>query len=397
MTKIKDFILIVINYAYFLGGMYILVGCGDENKNEEPSFCKSTIVYMMAENSLSYQTSRDIDEMIDASKGIPDNCCLLVYVDGSGNMDEESLPRLIRIHNGKAETICMFPEHNSCSGEVFTWVIKKISKDFPSKSYSLVMWSHGTGWVPQPHYTIGIDNNINDYSNNGYEMMLPEMRVALENTGQHFEWILFDACFMQCVEVAYELRNLADYIIGSPAEIPTTGAPYDKIVSSFFIEDSRKSAFTIAQGYYDYYKDNKGLVISVVDTSMIEILAMATSTVIPEIHEVGENEGVQQYGPWSYKSLWRPEYYDMASIMGHELNSLGYEYWCERMELAVPLRLYTEEWTTLFDFNATINDFGHLACMSMFIPARRYEPYGHNTSIMQTQWWHDVCHDRRGV
>ena len=39
----------------------------------------------------------------------------------------------------------------------------------------------------------------------------------------HFDFVLFDACFMQSIEVAYALRNFTDYYIGSPTEIPGPG------------------------------------------------------------------------------------------------------------------------------------------------------------------------------
>lgn len=342
---------------------------------------------MMAENSLSYQTTRDIDEMVRASEKIPDDCCLLVYVDGSGDAAEESQPRLLRIYNRRAETVCIFPEQDSCSGEVLSNVLQMIRRDFMSESYSIVMWSHGSGWIPQPLCSVGIDNNNNSYSDKGTEMDIPVMREALERSGIHFDWILFDACFMQCVEVAYEMKDVTDYVIGSPAEIPVSGAPYDRILPSFFSVDSRRAAFGIAQGYFDFYKDSKGLVISVVDTSLLDDLAMATSMIIRDVNEVSMDERVQQYGPWSAKSYWRPEYYDMASLLYHSVDSSAYDYWFRLMTQAIPLRLYTDEWTTIYDFEATVKDSGHIAAVSMFLPAERYEPYGHNETIKNYKWW----------
>ena len=50
----------------------------------------------------------------------------------------------------------------------------------------------------------------------------------------HFDFVLFDACFMQSIEVAYALRNFTDYYIGSPTEIPGPGARYDVLVPALF-------------------------------------------------------------------------------------------------------------------------------------------------------------------
>ena len=43
---------------------------------------------------------------------------------------------------------------------------------------------------------------------------------------------------MQSVEVVYQLRNRADYFIGSPTEIPGPGAPYEVVVPALFAVNS---------------------------------------------------------------------------------------------------------------------------------------------------------------
>ena len=48
--------------------------------------------------------------------------------------------------------------------------------------------------------------------------------------------MVVNCCNFMCLEVLYELRNVTDYIIGSPAEIPDQGAPYDEIVPDMFAD-----------------------------------------------------------------------------------------------------------------------------------------------------------------
>ena len=45
----------------------------------------------------------------------------------------------------------------------------------------------------------------------------------------HLDYIIFDACLMGGIEVAYELRNVADKIGFSQAEILAHGFPYKPI------------------------------------------------------------------------------------------------------------------------------------------------------------------------
>lgn len=370
--------------------LLITFSCDKDNFYFTNNKNKTIVIYMIAENSLSSNCHDDLIELLSVKKTIPDDSNLMIYIDDSDNIIQKNNPILIRISNKKADTLKIYSEQNTCNSFVFASILSDIISFSKSNSYSLIMWSHGTGWIPQQNRTIGIDNNHNTYSNNGTEMEIPEMRMALEKTGIHFDWIMFDACFMQCVEVAYELKDLTEYIIASPAEIPAMGAPYDVILPSFFVEDCRESAFDIAQKYFDHYKDNKGLVLSVIDTSKMDDLAVSTSQILQNIPILGEDDGIQRYGLWSKRSLWRPEYYDMASIMNHYLNSSAYDYWNEQMIQAFPLRLCTSKWTTSYNFDATIFDSEHFAGVSMFIPAERYEPYGHNDSIKKTRWWQDV-------
>ena len=111
--------------------------------------------------------------------------------------------------------------------------------------------------------------------------------VSILDEAPHFDFILFDACFMLSVEVGYELRDYADYILGSPTETPGTGAPYDKILPHMFAEDA---AIPMAQAYFKAYQDiydegrgisndywTGGTAIGVMKTSELERLAQATS------------------------------------------------------------------------------------------------------------------------
>ena len=388
LTMKKTYLLLTL--------VFIVVSCSKEDDIEiSKHFNKTAIVYMMAENSLSFSSQCDLSEILSGSKYLPGGSDIIVYIDDANWITGDTLPMLIRIEEEGTDTLKTYLEQDSCDGTVFASVLSDIKSLSPSDSYSLVMWSHGTGWLPSnnaPQKTIGIDNNQNAYSNAGSEMEISAMREAIEQTELHFNWIMFDACFMQCIETAYELKDIADYIIGSPAEIPAKGAPYDIIARDFFISDNEQSAMKIAYDYYNYYKGSKGVLLSVVKTSELDALADITSQVLDSIPTVDDSEGIQQYGPWSKNSMWRSEYYDMASIMYHRLDSTRYEQWFQQIENAIPYRLNSISWKTSYNFDAVMTDSLHYAGVSMFLPAERYEPYGYNEAVKQTRWWQRVFH-----
>lgn len=378
--------------------LILLSGC-KEKEIIQPAPVKknmTVVVYMAAENSLSGYYNSDLEEMIQAADQIPQDCNFVVYVDSS------TLPAiyLINAQQGKVEYQTL-NEENSCIPEIFEKNIREIVKAFPAEHYGLVMWSHGSGWIPaakapgKPNKTIGIDNNQNSpFSNRGSELEIPDMRIALEHVGVQWDYILFDACFMQCVETVYELRNVADYIIASPAEIPGNGAPYHKIMDCLTEKDS-DYATHMAELYYESYKNNDGLVISTVKTSEVDSLLRVTVKAFPNFYNESENfssNDIQVYCAYTAYSSWKPEYYDMGSVMHQMLSPEYYDEWKEQMERTVITRLSSRTWFSIFRnyFAPVIKDAEHNANLSIFIPYAKYDQNtSYNTTIRQTQWYKD--------
>lgn len=102
-------------------------------------------------------------------------------------------------------------------------------REFPADHYCLILWDHGTGWqfraasaLPRAKYIIADDTT---YSH----MNITELAQALR--GLKVDVIAFDACLMQQIEVAYEIRDSASYMAGSPAAEPSPGYNYQTLLS----------------------------------------------------------------------------------------------------------------------------------------------------------------------
>ena len=54
-------------------------------------------------------------------------------------------------------------------------------------------------------------------------MDIADLHAALQ-VAPDLDFLFFDACFMEAVEVAYALARLRNYLISSPTEIPGPGA-----------------------------------------------------------------------------------------------------------------------------------------------------------------------------
>ena len=66
---------------------------------------------------------------------------------------------------------------------------------------------------------------------------------------------MFDDCNMTGVEVAYELRNNAHYIIGSPTEIMAYGMPYELLWRE--LSKTQPDYNHICTEFINFYNDYK--------------------------------------------------------------------------------------------------------------------------------------------
>ncbi len=190
-------------------------------------------------------------------KGLPDvgkSCRLVIYWDGvSGN------PKLSRYtvdaHGvvSNEEVQRTYEEQNSASADVMTKVFEDMFRLNPSENYGLVMSSHGTGWLPADKSTkfraFGLDDKV--------WMEIPDLAAALSAViPRPFDYILFDACLMSGVEVAYELRNVTDYIIASPSEVLSEGFPFVRLMPYLYGDDVSDYTVKLPQTFIDYYNSH---------------------------------------------------------------------------------------------------------------------------------------------
>jgi hypothetical protein len=110
-----------------------------------------------------------------------------------------------------------------------TWTQQR----YPADRYALVVWNHGAGW----RITRSVDGSqrvaprsvsIDDSTNN--EIQIWELPQAL-NVTPKMDMVIFDASLMQMMEVAYEIRDLAQIMVGSEESPPGEGYVYDTFLS----------------------------------------------------------------------------------------------------------------------------------------------------------------------
>lgn len=123
--------------------------------------------------------------------------------------------------------------------------------NYPADRYALIVWSHGNGWqrdaLQRPVRATSYDDEF------WSAIKVWELPTALQ--GEHFDIISFDACLMQMLEVASEIRPYTDYIAASAENTPGSGYPYDRIFKAFADNPDAPTA-TLSQSFVTGHVEN---------------------------------------------------------------------------------------------------------------------------------------------
>ena len=307
---------------------------------------KTVLLYMVANNNLSYDAENSISRLqngyIPAEEGN-----LLVYKHCAG-MD----PVLLHIKKGEegtvvADTAYRFPPRVSATKSALTQALNVTQALFPADSYGLILWSHGTGWIPPlassssavqeqrsgscPERTFGLDGKV--------ELEIRDLAQAIP---YKLSFMLMDACFMGGIETAYEVKDSVDYYIGSPAEILTESFPYHKIMQHIF--KSTPDYAAVCKEYYDYYNAKSGAersaTVALMDCSKLAEVAEVAKRVFDQYGESIASLDLSLLQPY-FRGSNSKYFYDLKDLVDAIADaSLSAEF-AAALERAVPYKAAT--------------------------------------------------------
>ncbi len=288
----------------------------DDNTTTSNTLKRTVIVYMAANNNLDFFAYQNINAMERGWDSTMGN--LIVYIAGTSN-DNPAYPVVYKIQHDTTSQInsaiqWVYPPQNSCSASVFSTVIHDIENNFPADSYGLILWSHGTAWYPPGTKIASSSGFVLDTNavrqkmgiagqypifksfgvDNTNEMDIIDLKNALN---QKFRFIIFDACYMGSIEVAYELKNKADYIISSPTEVLSYGFPYQ--IMTLYLFSQPFNPVKVADSYVSFYQKQTSPVlqsasVSVVNTSQFDNLITVTRKIFSSADTLYDVNSLQQ-------------------------------------------------------------------------------------------------------
>ena len=211
--------------------------------------------------------------------------------------------------NGKAvaREVKRYKESNSADPVVFRRVLSEIVDEYPAQSYGLVVLSHASGWLPSN--TLASPRSV--ISDGGKEMEVRDFVTALP---VKMAFVIFDACLMGGVEVAYEFKDYADYLVFSPAEVLVPGFVYKTMMGHLMKEKPDLTA--VAREFYEYYDKLSGAwrsaTVTVLDVSKMEALTKLAKELLAGVDgEKRLNIGhIQRYGYG-----WHNLYFDLGDYL----------------------------------------------------------------------------------
>ena len=403
-----------------------LSGCAKEDKlpNAFKHYAshkgrRTVVIYQAAQNSLGAKdyNYKDFRELIAGTQYLNDDDRLLLFV------DDMSAPRIYFFSKEYDEPQIVRQwkkDVNSADPKTLQDVLRWAKEKCPADEYGLVLWSHADGWLPatnkdyrQQSFGIDVGPSGNPYTDSdasgrsGSQADIPDLATAIQQSGVHLRFILFDACLMQSLEVAYDLRHVTDYLIGSPIAIHAAGANYThQLQNGLFAADPKQIAVTyyndvVDPNQQDTYGDF-GIVLSVIDTKHMESLAAAIKNALPRSafraapRFSPDMTDVTPYHYYSSSNFYRPHYYDALDALHHLLSPADYAAVRLQMQKAIPFTFYSPR----FWIGPSSVDFQELnsptLCgTSMFIPQQIYSDNAYlakqhgdlNAAFRKTEWY----------
>ena len=389
----------------FLICLALLSACCKDDEETIPQ-TRTVLIYMSAENTLSYDSENDLEEIRQGSQELTNDDYLLVYYDRA---KKDELPWLARIVKGQlkdsvsiADMQISEKDEYASNPAVFEKVLSYAYSHYPATAgYGLTFWGHASGWLREDSIAhsrgYGVDNGTNSSSyDSGYWMNIPTLRQALEKQ-PHLEFILADCCNFMCLETIYELCEVTDYIVGSAAEIPAQGAPYDKVVPEMFKrKDAAKGIMTkYAESYKDY------LPLSVAKTVEVDALAEATRTVLKAIYSRLDTEYPDMTGLIHYYNEYRAQYhpyynvfYDAGDFVKKYATEAEYKEWKQALDRVISDKIFSKKWDTNKSWYSHYSDFEmteeRYHGVSMYVPQDPDLGYHkrYNDDLKQFGWYY---------
>lgn len=397
--------------SLIIATLFIVVGvsCSNGDSPDGPDVPvtpvgQTVFMFFPWSNSLLSDFRRTVEDMqtVVAQRSMKDER-IMVFMATS---EREAVLFELKKQNGRCltDTLRRYSDRPFTSRQWLTSLFSEVMTLAPASRYGMVVGCHGLAWVPvqgqrNARKRLGSQERIDEEDNlykeekidkeglykkeridkEGNDLMhfevqgpvttrfiggtYPETQIettdladAMADAGFHTEYILFDACYMSSVEVAYELKDVTHYLIASPTEVLSYGFPYITMGKHLLGTPNYKGIVDSFISFYSSYNLPYGTV-AVTDCTQLDALAAIAQQINAADAEQLVPNGVQIMDGYS-PTL----FYDLGHLMSlKDAGTVLTAAFAEQLEKTVPYKGHTGQYfTTLKDAPVDIKHYSGL-------------------------------------
>lgn len=399
--------------SLIIATLFIVVGvsCSNGDSPDGPDapvtpVGQTVFMFFPWSNSLLSDFKRTVEDMqtVVAQRSMKDER-IMVFMATS---ERETVLFELKKQNGRCftDTLQHYSDRPFTSRQWLTSLFSEVMTLAPASRYGMVVGCHGLAWVPvqgqrSARKRLGSQERIDEEDNLYKEEKIdkeglykeerinkegepndlmhfevqgpvttrfiggtyPETQIettdlaeAMADAGFHTEYILFDACYMSSVEVAYELKDVTHYLIASPTEVLSYGFPYITMGKHLLGTPNYKGIVDSFISFYSSYNLPYGTV-AVTDCTQLDALAAiaqqinaaATEQLVPNSVQIMDG-----YSPTLF--------YDLGHLMSlKDAGTVLTAAFAEQLDKTVPYKGHTGQYfTTLKDAPVDIKHYSGL-------------------------------------
>jgi len=278
------------------------------------------LIFWACDNNLEFTTEFCM-QLWEKSLTSNDNVNIVVFIDKL-SVDGTWI---YEIGPGTRTVVATWPEMNSSDPATLEKFVVWGENNYQAKKNMVLISDHGYGWR-------GICQDESDG-----DTLMPNHGIAeaLKNsaakTGKGVDILAFDACNMATIEVAYEMRGAARYLVASETTEPYDGLPYEMFITDMVKNPSisaEQLAKNIVYEYVLYYREKWEYphqmrysqdfsTMAAIDTTKMDAVGVAfdkvTDALLPLIpdhmKQVERARGYALIGTWTNMAgyAWMPD------------------------------------------------------------------------------------------
>lgn len=384
--------------SLIIATLFIVVGvsCSNGDSPDGPDapvtpVGQTVFMFFPWSNNLLSDFRRTVEDMqtVVAQRSMKDER-IMVFMATS---EREAVLFELKKQNGRCltDTLRRYSDRPFTSRQWLTSLFSEVMTLAPASRYGMVVGCHGLAWVPvqgqrNAPKRLGSQEKIDEEDNLYKEEKIdkeglykeeridkegepndlmhfevqgpvttrfiggtyPETQIettdladAMADAGFHTEYILFDACYMSSVEVAYELKDVTHYLIASPTEVLSYGFPYTTMGKHLLGTPNYKGIADSFISFYSSYNLPYGTV-AVTDCTQLDALAAIAQQINAAAEAQLVPNGVQIMDGYS-PTL----FYDLGHLMSlKDAGTVLTAAFAEQLDKTVPYKGHTGQYFT---------------------------------------------------